>query len=87
LNYAIHKSDYLSLSDKQIANISMSELNDHYFDATEQHNLHVEGTLSISLDADKLAEANLTDEDIGKLIDTADYQVEVEEVEAAPNSD
>jgi multidrug efflux pump subunit AcrB len=41
------------------------------------------GTLSITLDPDKLAQDDLTDEDIGELIDAGNFHVEIQEIEVA----
>lgn len=51
------------MQDKQ-ARISISERNEHYFDADEEYTVEVSGTLSLKLDAGKLEKEDLGEEDL-----------------------
>jgi hypothetical protein len=86
LNYAIFIADYYTLSDDEQARISISERNEHYFDADEEYTVKVSGTLSIKIDARELEREDLQDEDLTELIADAEYTIEIVEV-IIPRSD
>lgn len=80
LNYAIFKSDYYCLSDEKAEGISIDERNDHYYDADEEYTLEVSGRVLVSMAKDDL-ERELTDEQILELIESADFNLEVSDIE------
>jgi hypothetical protein len=86
LNYAIFIADYYTLSDDEQTRISISERNEHYFDAEEEYVVEAKGTLSIKLDAEQLEQEDLADEDLTDVISDADYAIEIAEV-TIPGSD
>jgi hypothetical protein len=80
LNYRIYKGDYFSHPD---SDISISEWNDHYFDADQNYDITVEGTLTLLLDEEKLAKDDLTNQDLLDLAHDADCSIEVLEIKVA----
>lgn len=80
LNYAIFKADYYSLDDDKTEGISISERNDHYYDADEDYRVRVKGVLTLKLDGDKLSEEDLDDDALKEIISEADFDIDVEEV-------
>lgn len=83
LNYAIYKSDYYVLDEDEQAKISISERNDHYFDADQDFPIKATGTLQIKIDTNKLRNEEITDEELLELLDDAEYTVTVDELEVA----
>jgi ElaB/YqjD/DUF883 family membrane-anchored ribosome-binding protein len=83
LNYAIYKADYYVLDEEKQAQISIGERNDHYYDADEDYPIKATGTLQIKLDAEKLRNEEITDDEIVELFDDAEYTVTVDELEVA----
>jgi hypothetical protein len=83
LNYSIFKSDYFTMGEEETKDISIEELNKHYFDAEQDFILEVAGVLSLSLAKERLQSANLTDDDIDGLINDADHDVEILETAIA----
>ena len=75
LNYAIFKADYFLMDDAEAKHISISELNNHYYDAEEEYTLLVEGTLSIEVDKDVFESSQLDAVKIEQLIDNADFEI------------
>lgn len=82
LGYYIFKSEYYVIPDDRAENISVSDWNDHYFEASETYNLNVEGRLITKLAVEELQSANLEDQDISALINDADKTVEIDEATA-----
>ncbi len=87
LNYAIYKGDYFTLSEKKQAQISISERNEHYFDADETYPIEVTGTLSVELEAKILENPKATDEDVEQAILSGMHDVEITETEVASAGD
>jgi len=83
LNYAIFKGDYFSLPQEKMDKISISERNEHYFDADEEYPIKVTGTMLIQLPVDRLKDPKIDDGDLQDLFDEADYTLEVDEIEVA----
>jgi hypothetical protein len=77
LNYYLYKGDYLSLPDDEA--VSVSEWNDHYFEATQDFTISVEGYVNLMIDPAKLENDALTDAELLTIIVEADHSVEVTE--------
>jgi hypothetical protein len=77
LNYYLYKSDYVSLPDDQ--EISISEWNDHYFEATQNFTISVAGYGNLMIDPAELENDGLTDDELLTIIAEADHSVEVTE--------
>lgn len=69
--YYIFKSDFYAMSDDFYDRVSISDHNDHYFEATEYFILHVAGLYSIKINPAQLSEgvsvASAIDYDSGKI--------------------
>ena len=83
VNYAIFKSDYFSLSEEKMKDISIGERNEHYFDADENYVVDVQGVLSLKLHAEMLKEDKISDDEIRDTMKAADSDLEIDEVEIA----
>ena len=81
VSYAIFISDYYSLSDDESARISISELNDHYYDAEQTFTVKVTGTLSLTLDPAKLKDEDVEDVVLIQAIKSSQHSLEVDELE------
>ena len=81
INYAIFISDYYSLSDEESARISISDLNDHYYDAEETFTVQVTGTLSLTLNEDDLEDEDMEEDALTDAIKHAHHSLEVDEIE------
>jgi PIN domain len=79
LNYAIYKPDYYLLDEDKTEKISISERNEHYYDADETYTLDVTGVLSVELETDKLENARTTEENIEEAILTGERKLEITE--------
>ena len=87
LNYAIDKGDYFTLGEKKQAQISISERNEHYFDADETYPIDVTGTLSVELETKVLENLKATDEDVEQAILSGMHDVEITDTEVASAGD
>jgi hypothetical protein len=87
LNYAIFNGDYFTLSEEKLAKISISERNEHYFDADETYPIKVTRTLSVELETKILENSRATDEDVEQAILSGMHDVEVTEMEVASAGD
>jgi hypothetical protein len=76
LNYAIYKADYYALDDHKTASISISELNDHYFDAEEEYPVRVEGTILVESHLDEEEVSELSEDEVDDLLVDADVSIE-----------
>ena len=83
LNYAIFKADYYVLPDERAKQISITDRNEHYFDADEDYVVRTNGTLTLKLNLEQLETVDITDYDIAYMIEDAVYNVEVEDVSVA----
>jgi len=83
LNYAVYKSEYFWLSEERLANMSMRERNEHYFDVDEEFTIAIEGVLSLTLDAEALQDGDLDDEDLKAMIITASSEIEINDMKVA----
>ena len=84
LDYALFKADYYVLDEEKIRSISISELNDHYFEVEEDYSLVIQGTLSISVTSPDLEKEQLSDSELEKLLLFAMIEVDsINEVEIA----
>lgn len=87
LNYAIYKGDYHILDDEESEAISISERNDHYYDADQDFTIEVCGTLNLSIDVERLEDFDLSDKDLQELaINKAMFDIEIERA-TVQNSD
>jgi hypothetical protein len=86
VEYAISKSVYYSLPDEKAKSISVTDLNDYYYDAEEHFILKVAGQLAISLGADENA-TNLEPQTIEHLLENADAEIDsINEIEILANA-
>jgi len=76
LNYCIFKSDYYALPDEKSNHISISEWNDHYYDAEEYYELDVTGSIALKVDPDELAKEVSRDSDLEYLLKQADTSID-----------
>lgn len=76
LNYGIYKADYYALDDHKTASISISELNDHYFDAEEEYPVRVEGTILVESHLDEEEVSELSEDEVHDLLVDADVSIE-----------
>ncbi len=77
LNYAIFKADYYLLDEEKAERISISERNEHYYDADETYPIEVVGTLSVELDTEILENLKTTDDEIEQAILFGEHKVEI----------
>lgn len=73
--YYIFKADYFCMSDEEQKSISIMDHNEHYFEATDEFEVTVKGTVSITIDRDEI---NL--EDFSECIDSG--KISIEEIES-----
>ena len=79
LTYFIFKSEYYSIPEERVEGISVSDWNDHYFEASEMYDLDVEGRLVIEFPLDELQHDNLDEETLRALINDSETSVEIED--------
>jgi hypothetical protein len=77
LNYYLYKGDYASLPD--VEEVSISDWNDHYFDATQSFTISVAGSINLMIGVAELENEVRTDEELLAIIAEADHSVEVTE--------
>jgi rRNA-processing protein FCF1 len=80
LNYAINQSDYYTMNEGESAKVSISELNDHYFDAEQDFPIRVKGKLSVEIKVEQLENPEVSDDDLETAIVEGEHKVEVEKV-------
>ena len=68
VSYPLFKSDYWIMDDEDIASISVTELNEHYYDAEQEVPVHVAGQLAVEIDGMKLATGDLEEKEIVALL-------------------
>ena len=86
VEYAISKSVYYSLPDEKAASISVTDLNDYYYDAEEHFILKVVGQLAISLGTDENA-TDFGSSTIEHLLENADARIDsIVEMEILDNA-
>lgn len=87
LNYAIFKSDYYTLNEGKMDRISISELNDHYYDADETYDIEVDGVLSVELETKVLENPKATEEEVEEAILSGMHDVEITDERIASPGD
>lgn len=87
LNYAIFKADYFTLSEQKQAQISISERNEHYFDADETYAIEVTGIFSVELEVKVSENPKATNEDVERAILSGMHKVEIAETEVVSAED
>jgi rRNA-processing protein FCF1 len=87
LNYAIFKGDYFTLSEEKLAQIAISERNEHYFDADETYPIEVIATLSVELETKILENPKATDEDVEQAILFGMHDLEITKTQVASVGD
>lgn len=80
LNYAIYQSDYYTMNEGESAKISITELNDHYFDAEQDFPIGVKGTLSVEIRVERLEDPEVSQGDLETAIVEGEHKVEVEKI-------
>jgi hypothetical protein len=83
MNYAIFKADYFTMDDSETKGMSISDLNDHYFDVEQDLTLAVEGVLSLTLNRDNLDKENIEDDEIADSITWSTSKIEITEMKIA----
>ena len=81
LHYAIYKGDYYTMPDEDAEDITIEELNDHYFGAKQNYTIEVKGDVSVPLDLRDLEDQNVSDDDLSDFIHDADHSVEIFETD------
>jgi hypothetical protein len=79
VNYAIYKADYYLLDENKTKKISISERNEHYYDADETYAIDVTAVLSVELEVGVLENTKATEEGIEAAILSGEHKVEITE--------
>jgi rRNA-processing protein FCF1 len=87
LNYAIYKADYYLLDPDKMDRISITELNDHYYDADETYDVDVVGILSVGLETKVLENPRATEADVEEAILSGLHDVEITDASLASTED
>jgi hypothetical protein len=88
LSYAIFKSDLYGLPDDKIEQISISDLNDHYYDAEEDYVLTITASVAVNLKSAEVESEEIGDERLAELADEAETSLDsVEEIEVPSGGD
>ncbi len=86
VEYAISKSVYYSLPDEKAALVSVTDLNDYYYEAEEHFMLRVVGQLAISIGADENA-TDFATSTIERLLENAEVEIDsIVEMEILDNA-
>lgn len=85
LNYVIYMSDFYSLPNEKAEQISISELNDHYFDAEEYYNLSVLGYVALNFGSLALESEDVSDEQLLVLAEKVDINLDSVETIEVPS--
>lgn len=80
VSYAIFKADYYVLDEDEQAKMSISELNDHYYDAERDYDIKITGTLQTKLDEKKLLNEKIKNAELRELLEDAEYKLNVDEM-------
>ena len=83
LNYAIYKADYYLLNEDKMDKISITDLNERYYDADEAYTVDVIGVFSVELETGVLENPKATNDDVEKSILSGMHDVEVTEISVA----
>lgn len=88
LSYAIFKSDLYGLPEDKIEQISISDLNDHYYDAEEDYVLTITASVAVNLKSAEVESEEIGDERLAELADEAETSLDsVEEIEVPSGGD
>jgi len=88
VNYALFKSDFYVLDDERTAQISISDLNDHYFDAEEYYDLFVKGLLVINLGSEAIEHEGVSNEQLREMLEELEISLDsIEEIEVPSDID
>jgi rRNA-processing protein FCF1 len=79
LEYPISKSEYVTMDEIESAKISVTDLNDHFFEAEREFPIGIKGTLSVEITTDHLENPDVSEEDLIASIENGQYKVEIEE--------
>jgi hypothetical protein len=79
LDYPMFKSEYFLMDDDQSAKISVTSLNDHFFEAQQDFPIGVRGTLSVEIPTKTLEDADVSRRDLESSIENGEHKVEIEE--------
>ena len=72
VSYAVFKMDFWTLSEERAEQISISELNKHYYDAEEEFSLRVEASISLDFATVVFESNDSTDEEVAQLGEDVD---------------
>ena len=88
LSYAIFKSDFYCLPEDKIEQISVSELNDHYYDAEEYYVLSVSASVAVNLKSTEVESEDIGNERLAELAEKAEISLDsVEEIQVPSEGD
>ena len=88
LSYAVFKSDFYILPEDKIERVSISELNDHYYDAEEDYVLNVIASMVVELESAEIESESISDERLIELAENAEVSFDfVEEIEVPSDGD
>jgi hypothetical protein len=88
LNYAIFKGDFYGLAEDKIKQISISELNDHYYDAEEYYVLNISASTALNLSSAEIESEGIGDKRLSELAEEAEITLDsVEEIEVPSMGD
>jgi hypothetical protein len=82
VSYAIFKSDFYCLTEERSEQISISDLNDHYYDAEEDYVLSIKGSVTIDFGSAEVESEDIGDKRLTELAEDVEISLEsVEEIE------
>ena len=76
LNYAVFKSDFYCLPEDKIEQVSVSELNDHYYDAEEYYVLSVTASVVVNLESTEIESEDIGNDRLAELAEEADISLD-----------
>lgn len=68
IKYCAYEADYYALDDHETKNISIFELNDHYFDAKEEYSISIEGSILVAFHLSEKGVSELSDNEVHDLL-------------------
>ena len=82
IDFSIFKSDYTIMSDKESEGISVSELNEHFFEANKEFTLYVSGNLSIETSINVLEQEDPSEQDLTETAESNSVRIdEINEID------
>lgn len=88
VNYALFKSDFYVLDDERAAQISISDLNEHYFDVEEYYDLFVKGLVAVNLGSEAIELEGVNDDQLRGMLEEVEINLDsIEEIEVPSDVD